>query len=348
MDNTKGRTYFLLILLAGVSVLSFFVLRLFLVTVALSGVFSVILHPLYEKILAQIPGEKSVAAFLAVLVGSLCVVIPLILIGTLVVTQSQNAYASLATGSTSVTVQHISESIGMWAEPHFPGATTYAKSVSIEINKYIAQGLQWLIDNAGNAFASIISIVLHLLIFFMTLFYFLKEGVAIRNALTKQSPIADEEAHEIFTKLSRTITGVVKGSLTIAFIQGTLAGIGFFIFGLPNASLWGVSTAIAALVPGIGTTLVAVPAIIYLFVLGNVGGGIGLLIWWLVLLIFIDNFLAPKLIGRGAGMHPLLILLSVLGGVSFFGPVGIFMGPLTISLLFALYVTYSGNTVPTS
>ena len=180
----------------------------------------------------------------------------------------------------------------------------------------------------------------------MTLYYFLKEGVAIKNGLAKQSPIADKEAIAIFTQLSRTITGIVKGSLTIAAIQGILSGIGYFIFAIPNPSLWGVTTAIAALIPGLGTSLVLIPAIIYLLVIGSVGNAVGLMLWAIFMVGLIDNFLSPKLMSRGAQLHPLLILLSVLGGISFFGAVGVFMGPLTVSLLFALYTTYSGNTIP--
>jgi predicted PurR-regulated permease PerM len=178
----------------------------------------------------------------------------------------------------------------------------------------------------------------------MTLYYLLKEGDTIRHALTKHSPIADQEAEAIFTKLSKTISGIVRGSLVVAGIEGVLAGIGFAFFGIPNPSLWAILTAVAALVPGVGTMLVMAPAIIFLFVTGNVGGGIGLALWYLCMLALVDNFLAPKIMSKGSELHPLLILLSVLGGVAYFGPVGIFMGPLTISFLFAVYTTYASAT----
>ena len=346
MDNTKGRTYFLLILLAGVSVLAFLVFRPFLVTVALSAIFAVILYPLYEKILKKIPGKTSIASLFTILIGTLCVLVPFIIIGTIVVNESQTAYTSLATGNMTLAVQHITTSIGQWAEPYIPGANDYATSISLELNSYLQSTLQWLVQHAGGAVTSLIALFLRLLIFYMTLYYFLKEGVAIKNGLAKQSPIADKEAVAIFTQLSRTITGIVKGSLTIAAIQGILSGIGYFIFAIPNPSLWGVTTAIAALIPGLGTSLVLIPAIIYLLVIGSVGNAVGLLLWAVFMVGLIDNFLSPKLMSRGARLHPLLILLSVLGGISFFGPVGVFMGPLTVSLLFALYTTYSGNTIP--
>lgn len=345
METSKERTYFLLILLAGSTVLAFLVFRPFLITVALAAVFAVILEPLRAWIQKNVIRGKGLAAFFTLLSGTLIVLIPLILVVTLVVEESKTAYASLATGSTGITVEQVTRNIGMWLEPYIPGSTDVAASIASELNAYISQGLQWLLNNVGVAFSGVVAIVLRLLIFFMTLYYFLKEGDVIRRILTKRSPIADTEAEAIFTTLSKTVSGIVRGSLVIACIQGTLSGIGFLIFGIPSPSLWGVTTAISALVPGVGTSLVLVPAVIFLLVTGNTGGAIGLAIWSMLMVGLVDNLLSPKLMSKGAELHPLLILLSVLGGLSFYGAVGIFMGPLTVSFLFAVYTTYAGHSI---
>jgi predicted PurR-regulated permease PerM len=116
----------------------------------------------------------------------------------------------------------------------------------------------------------------------------------------------------------------------------------FMIFGVPNPVLWGVLGAIAALIPGIGTALVLLPAAAYLlFAVGDAAGALGLFVWWVSAVLLIDNMLGPHLVGRGAQLHPLVVLLSVLGGVAFFGPAGIFFGPLCISFLFAVLSVYS-------
>lgn len=345
METSKERTYFLLILLAGSTLLAFLVFRPFLITVALAAVFAVILQPLHTWIQKHVLQSRGLSAFLTLVSGTLIVLIPLILVVTLVIHESRMAYTSLATGSTGITIEQVTRNIGTWLEPYIPGATDVAASVASELNTYISQGLQWLLSNVGVAFSGVVALVLRLLIFFMTLYYFLKEGDAIRRILTKRSPIADAEAEAIFTKLSKTISGIVRGSLVIACIQGTLSGIGFAVFGVPSPSLWGVTTAISALVPGVGTSLVLVPAVLFLLVTGNIGGGIGLALWAMLMVGLVDNLLSPKLMSTGAELHPLLILLSVLGGLSFFGPVGIFMGPLTVSFLFAVFTTYAGHSV---
>ncbi len=113
------------------------------------------------------------------------------------------------------------------------------------------------------------------------------------------------------------------------------------IFGIPNGFLWGTVAAIAALIPGIGTALVFIPAIAFLFFIGNIPQALGLLAWGALAVGLIDNILGPKLVGRGMQLHSLLVLLSVLGEIIFFGPSGIFLGPLSLSLLFVLLSIYA-------
>jgi predicted PurR-regulated permease PerM len=139
------------------------------------------------------------------------------------------------------------------------------------------------------------------------------------------------------------MNGVIKGYLLVAIAQGTLMGIGLWIFGIPNPAFWGMVTGFASLIPTIGTGLVSIPSIIYLFVNGHTGAGIGLLLWALCAVGLIDNLLNPYIVGRSVEIHPMLILFSVLGGVAMMGPIGIILGPLAISFIFAVTSVYSSE-----
>ncbi len=348
MQNTKGRTYFLLALLLGSTVVAFMVLRPFLTTIAVAAVFAVVLHPLYKRVGRYFGKHTSLAALATMLIGTLTIAIPLSIVGTIVVDQTRQAYSSVASGATITDAQKIATNVGAWFEPYIPGATEYAHSISLELNTYLQQGLQWLLSRLGTAFTSILALMLRFLIFFMALYYFLKDGTKLERLLIEKSPLHNDEGAAILTRLSRTVTSVVKGSLVIACIQGTLAGIGYRIFGVPNPALWGIATAVAALIPGVGTSLIVMPAVVYLFAISKVGGAVGLLLWGLLLVGLIDNFLSPRLMGRGAQLHPLAILLSVLGGVILYGPAGIFLGPLTVSFLYAVYTVYAAEGAPAS
>src|SRR6185369_11223156 len=116
------------------------------------------------------------------------------------------------------------------------------------------------------------------------------------------------------SRLSQAINGVIKGSLLIALIQGALLGFGLWIFGIENSALWGVVAAITSLIPTLGTSLVSIPAIVFLFVTGETTSAIGLLIWAAVMVGMIDNFLGPIIVSKKINVSSLFILFSVLGG----------------------------------
>jgi predicted PurR-regulated permease PerM len=126
----------------------------------------------------------------------------------------------------------------------------------------------------------------------------------------------------------------------VALIQGVVMGIGLWIFNVPNPALWGVVAAVASLLPMIGTALVSVPAIIFLFATGSTASSLGLLVWSVVAVGMIDNFLSPIIVGKKIHLPSIIILFSVLGGISLLGPVGILIGPLTVSLLYTLISIY--------
>ena len=117
-------------------------------------------------------------------------------------------------------------------------------------------------------------------------------------------------------------------------------GLGLWIFNVPNGALWGVVAAVTSLLPTFGTAFVSVPAMIFLIALGDTTSAVGLLIWAIVVVGLVDNFLSPILVGSKTHIPPLLILFAVLGGISVLGPVGILVGPLTVSLLYTLISIY--------
>jgi predicted PurR-regulated permease PerM len=120
-----------------------------------------------------------------------------------------------------------------------------------------------------------------------------------------------------------------------------LSGVGFAIFGVPSPIIWAFVASIASFIPSFGTGLVMIPAVIFLFASGSIPSAIGLAIWGLVVVGLVDNLVGPILINRsGFRIHPLFILISVLGGIEFFGIVGFIAGPVIIGLLFALLEIY--------
>jgi len=262
---------------------------------------------------------------------------PLVFLVIQILQEAKDLYVSLLTGGGKDSLLNIFNKLAYVSRDYFPDAG----EISANIDQYLRQGLSWLLNNLGALFSNFANMMVTAFLFIISLYYLLKDGGELRKKVVALSPLRDIDDEAIIRKLELAVSSVIKGNFVIAFIQGVLTAIGFTIFGLPNAVLWGTVAAIAALIPSIGTALVFIPAIILLFISGQVFPAIGLLLWGSLAVGLIDNFLGPKLIGRGMQLHPLLVLFSVLGGIVFFGPIGFVLGPIILSLLFALLDIYS-------
>src|SRR3989344_3842534 len=324
---TQRQFIFLLIILILTFILSFLVLKNFLLILALGAVFAVAFQPIMNFFASLLGNKRALAALLTTIIVITCIIVPLALIGTQIVFESLDLFTRLRMGGV-VEIDTIIADLSA----KLPAGTLD----SINARNYLEQGLQWIIAHMSSFFGNVIGFVARALLFLVILYYLLKDGDRLRKYIITSSPLSDSDDEVILTKLTRAINSVMRGRVLLAVIQGILATIGMAIFGVPNPALWCSLTAVAALIPGIGTALVMLPVTLYVFWQGSLGMGIGFLVWGIILVGLIDNLLGPKLLGRGTQVHPLLILLSVLGGVAFFGPLGFLFGPLVISLLFAL------------
>lgn len=336
MNHKKSELYFLLALLAGIFILTFYIFKPFLFALILGIVFATVFDPLHKKIFALTKGRKSLAALLATGCVLVIVIAPLTFLGIQIFQEATQLYSSLITngGATDLsrdlsgTIQNLSR------------FSPIPVDFSVDVNKYLKEGLSWLLQHLGPLFTNVAKVLLGVFIFLVALYYLFKDGGKLKEAVIGLSPLQDIHDQAIINKLALAINSVIRGNLTVAVVQGILTAIGFALFGVPNAALWGSVTVVAALIPGVGTALVFLPAILYLYFTGETVLAVGLLIWGTVAVGLIDNFLGPKLVERGMRLHPFLILLSILGGVGFFGPLGFLLGPLVLSLLFALVEIY--------
>jgi len=335
MEKTRYSYYFLLFAILVSLVVVGLIIRPFFGSLVLAATFAVIFYPLYKKILVLLKGQKGLAAFLTTTIAAIVIVIPLLFLGNQIFKEASQMYQFYIGDGKGVSLKSIDNIINQ-ARTILP----IPQDFDINFNEYIRQGLGFLVQSFVVIFSSFAKIMFDALVFIIALYFLIKDGDKLKKYFISLSPLADKDDEFVISRLKTSVSAVVKGSLMIGIIQGLLTGIGFTLFGVPNAALWGVVAAIAALVPGVGTALVAVPAVLYLFLTGNTFGGVCLLIWGATAVGLIDNLLGPKLIGRRMEVHPLAVFLSVLGGLAFFGPLGFLLGPLSMSVCLALIDIY--------
>lgn len=325
--------YFFIALFLVVLGFNLAVLRPFIGALVVALSLAVIFNRFYQWLNKSFLGNKSFSAIMTVLVVLLIIIIPAAFLGGVILKEATLLYTVFKEGGGEVSINQVSNFINT-------GLQKYIPSLSVDVRIYFEKIIDWLVKNIGSIFSSISSVVFSLFLALMALYYLLKDGGKFKKIIIDLSPLADSQDQDIFNKLAKTVSSVLKGSLLVALAQGVLTGIGFLIFGIPNSAVWGAVAVLAALIPLVGTALVVIPGIIYLIASGAVGAAIGFLIWGALVVGGIDNILRPKLLERGINIHPFFILLSVLGGLKLFGPVGFLLGPLLLSLLFALLEIY--------
>lgn len=332
MKTASIEKYFLFILLSVTIVFALAIFYPFLTVVILSAAFAVVLHPVYMWIKNKITkGIPWIASLITVIIFIIALCAPLFFIGKTVFHQTQEAYSSITkTENTNTIIKRIDTSINKVMPSGF----------KFDTNAKITEIATYLTGNVANFFASTFKTIILFTLMVLTLFYLLKDGEHWRRNLILLCPLSEENTKEILEKLNSAINRILKGSFFIAIVQGILVSLGLAIFGVPNAAIWGVIAGIASFIPTLGTSVVSIPAILFLFATGMQIQALGLLIWSVVLVGLIDNLLTPYVISKNTEIPSLFILFSILGGISLMGPVGILIGPLAISLLYSLIAIY--------
>lgn len=329
MQTKTAEKYFFFGLLLATLLFTFFIFRPFWIVLILGISFSIVLYPMYESLRKVMPSW--VSSFLTVLIFTIVVCGPLLGIGTLIFRQSQDLYNSVV-GSQGVIP--FLDSVGNAINSILP------EGVNFDIETRTNEIVSYISENIARVFTATLSAFFSFVLMLLIIFYFLRDGARWKRAIVVLSPLSDREDERIISRLAQSVNIVIKGSLFVAVIQGLVMGIGLSIFGVPNGALWGVVASVSSLLPTMGTSLVSIPAILFLFSIGDTANALGLIVWSFLAVGMIDNLLSPLIVGSKIDIPPLLILFAVLGGIALMGPVGILVGPLTISLLYTLISIY--------
>lgn len=318
------------------AIVGYLVVRVFLpfiTALALAAVVVTICYPLYRVILKYVARQnRSVAAILATLVVFCAVVAPVSLVSTLLVNEFISFYRSLDTVS-QLPIDSMLTGVEAAVQTYIPG-------FDINLSEQIKQSASWFASNLGTIFAGTVSAIFTFLIAMLGSFYLFRDGERFVQWLISISPLKDAEDKVIIDRVVRSVRSVATGTVLVAILQGAIAALGFSLFGIERAVLWGTVGALGALLPGLGTASIMVPAVGYLFFIGEFASAVGLTIWAIASIVVIDNLVSPYLMSRGNNLHPFVVLLAVLGGVSLFGPIGFILGPVIISLFMVLIEIY--------
>ncbi len=333
---------FFLLMLAIVTVTFVWIVQDFLEPVFWAALLASLFYGVHRRLLARIGDRPSLSAFLVLLLIVVMVIVPLLFLGISVTNESAALYERVTSGGVdlqaplrwatqaSPIVDELLDRAGI--DPN--RITEWLSAAAVTVSKYVGSKALTIGQNA-------VSFFIRFVLMLYLVFFFIRDGHRILDKVVHVLPLGDVRERRMLNKFSEVSRAMLKGTVVVGIVQGTLGGLTFALLGFQGALFWGVIMTLLSLLPAFGAALVWVPAAIWLFATGEIVRGVILVLVGVFVIGLVDNLLRPILVGRDTQMPDYLILLATLGGITAFGLSGFVMGPIIAALFLAAWEMFA-------
>lgn len=317
----------LVAILLVVAILFFRVMAEFILPIFLAAILLLTFRPLHRWYVEKCRGRQHLAAGLTTLTILLLVLVPLLVVLFQAAAEGLAMYRSLK--QSSVDVQSAAQLVSAWA------GRLGLPLDRAELQNSLTSNLQtWLAPLAVETTQFLGRLLLGLVVMVMSLYFFFADGKALGDAMVDLVPLDKHYQRELIDEFANISRALVVAMLVTAVAQGLLAGVGYYLAGLPSLFLLVLLSMLMSMVPFVGVAAVWVPAALWLYFHdGRHLVGALLALYGLGIVSTVDSVIKPIILRGRSNLHPLLGLLSALGGVKALGPIGIFVGPMAVALL---------------
>lgn len=321
------------------------VFKLFLTPILWAIILAIVFFPLHKKALLLFRGRQNVAAVFTAFVVFVVTVGPMVFFSGTLVREILQFYATVGEWVSGKQYEAI------WARLlDSPLRIVWDKvmektaALNIQIVPLLGRAAQsvseTIVDQIQSGAKNFLFFVLNYMITLIIFFFFVRDGAAMAHGIRDLFPMTQENKKIVFERLELTVSAVVRGLVVTGGVQAVLAGVAFWILGVPFPVFLALLVAFLAVVPIGGAVVVWAPSALYLFLSGSWGKALILFLWGALVISTVDNFLKPLLIGEKAKIPTLFLFLAILGGMSFYGLIGVFMGPIVLAIFLTLIDIY--------
>ena len=340
-----NRQIFSLILLGVMVGLGYWVVKPFLAPIAWAGILAFVTWPAYRRLIQPLEPHRTSAALIMTTLLLILLVVPVLWLLVRLQVELADAYQTLSSrlSDRPLVLPDAVARIPVLGPALNDVLTAYWNDPSLW-KQQLKEWLEpWISEFAG-IIGKIGRSILQLMITGVTLFFFYRDGNQVLGQIQKGlRKLVGDPAEGYFKAIGETTNAVVSGLIVSALAQGLIAGIGYTIIGVGTPILLGALTALTSLIPIVGTVLIWGPVAVWLLLSDQIGAGLGLLAWGALVVNPTDNILRPLLISSATDIPLLIVLFGVVGGLVAFGMVGLFLGPLILTVLLAIWREWLGE-----
>ncbi|WP_342381720.1 AI-2E family transporter [Myxococcus stipitatus] len=335
-DSRRWSNYGFAALFALVLMLFSRILLPFLMPVLLGGFLVVLFMPVQDYLCQKSRGRKALCAGLSTLTVFLLILAPLALVGWLVAREVLHVV-----GRAQDLLEQLD--VGHWLGGVLPRGVSRFIRFDLE-SSHAERSLMAAVAGGASLLKDVVGagteLAINMFLMTVAMYYFFLDGRRLVSEVTALIPLERRYLDAFAREFTDVAYAMVYGNTITALIQGAVGFVGLLIAGVPHAGVWGAAMVLVALVPVGGTALVWGPIGLVLIAVGKVSEGVFLLAWGTLLVGSIDNVIRPRLCGSRMALHPLLVFLSMFGGLAVFGMMGLLVGPLIASLFMAMVRIY--------
>ena len=313
----------LLLLIAVLAYLSFQLVQPYLPFVIGAVLLAYVLSPLQTKL--ETKTGSTAAAALLVVGATVALLFPLAVLVLAIAGDAIRFAQEFTAGDVTAVIEPIEARL----EEQFGQEV----DIAAEIGTRLESLAELVVGTAPDVIGMLTNATIGLGLAVFVLFYVLRDGDELMAWIRNATPLPADVQTKLYDRVDDMTRAVLLGHVLVAVIQGAIAGLGLLVVGLPNVLLWTGVMILLALLPFIGTFLVWGPASIYLLSTGDTVGGVFLLVYGTVVVGISDEYLRPVIVDRYAEVSPAIIVIGVIGGLSAFGVMGLFIGPIIVGAL---------------
>jgi predicted PurR-regulated permease PerM len=305
-----------------------------------AAVIAIVFYPLNRRFLSACGGRANMAALMTVAVILFIVILPVLLIAASLAKEASDLYGRLQSGDLDFVriFQPVFDALPAWATNALNRfGLTDLGVIRERLSGALSTIIQAVATQALAISQSTLGFIVDLGVMLYLLFFLLRDGLAMTHRMKEVIPLRAEQRNALFSKFTVVTRATVKGDIFVAMLQGALGGIVFWILGVHAAILWAVLMTFLSLLPAIGAALVWFPVAVYFLVTGSVWQGVFLILYGLLVVGLVDNFLRPMLVGHATKMPDYVVLISTLGGIETFGLTGFIAGPVIAAMFLAVW-----------